>query len=464
MSNVQLPESYIRQITALLGAEQTEKFLRSYEEPRAYGLRFNPLKTGSAKESAGTLKEAFSLSPIPWCETGYYYEHDAKPGKHPLYAAGLYYIQEPSAMSAAERLDAQPGETILDFAAAPGGKTTHIAGQLRGEGLLIANEIHPARAKILSENVERAGISNAVVTNGAPHELSSRFPGFFDRIMLDAPCSGEGMFRKDADAIAEWSPQHVDYCAQRQADILEHAAIMLKPGGTLVYSTCTFNREENEETIEQFIAKHPSFRLEATERLWPHLVQGEGHFVAVLRQSESAEMSAQGSERAVGKASKKRDRGKKPGGASTAAQQLTAFNEFANKSLPRFVLGAGEPVLFGDALYWLPHDGEQRFGAAQLDGLKVARAGLHLGDLRKNRFEPAHALAMAVRPEQADWVQNYSADAPEIAAYLRGETLAAADAQSGWGLVTADGYPLGWAKASGGQLKNHLPKGLRRHL
>ncbi|MUT66619.1 RsmB/NOP family class I SAM-dependent RNA methyltransferase [Paenibacillus sp. NEAU-GSW1] len=461
MTEVQLPAAFIRQMQALLGMEDAQQFLNSFLAPRAYGLRFNPLKTESVPASAAALEQPFHLTPVPWCNTGYYYDEEARPGKHPYHSAGLYYIQEPSAMSAAELLDAQPGETILDFAAAPGGKTTHIAGCMQGQGLLIANEIHPARAKILSENVERIGIRNAVATNCAPHELSAKFIAFFDRIMLDAPCSGEGMFRKDADAVGEWSEEHVHYCAQRQADILEHAAIMLKPGGKLVYSTCTFNREENETTIEQFVASHPEFSVERTERIWPHLALGEGHFVAVLFKSNEPSNGsfAESTDRDK---SKRRDRDKKGSRASSLQAEMELFHSFAKQSLPGFNLQAGEALRFGDALYWLPHDREGRFSAASLDGIKVARAGLHLGDIRKNRLEPAHALAMAVKADTAAWVQSYSADSPEIAAYLRGETLPAEPRLSGWGLVAVDGYPLGWAKASGGQLKNHLPKGLRR--
>nr|WP_322597436.1 RsmF rRNA methyltransferase first C-terminal domain-containing protein [Paenibacillus sp. JDR-2] len=459
---MQLPEAYIRQMQALLGREEAERFLDSYSEARAYGLRFNPLKCRQpiGDNAAAALKQPFHLEPVPWCNTGYYYEEAARPGKHPYHTAGLYYIQEPSAMSAAELLGAEPGETILDFAAAPGGKTTQIAGSMNGEGLLIANEIHPARAKILSENVERLGIRNAVVTNAAPHELSRRFPAFFDRIMLDSPCSGEGMFRKDEDAVAEWSEAHVTYCAERSSEILEHAAIMLKPGGVLVYSTCTFNRAENEDTIERFVAGHPSFQVEQIERLWPHQVRGEGHFVARLRKASESEQLA--AEDDLPKSKNKRRDKRTAGRSKPLTAEMDLFHSFAEQALPGFALGPGEPLRFGDALYWLPHQTSGSFGSADLDGLKVARPGLHLGDIRKNRLEPAHALALAVQAEDASWAQSYPPDAPELAAYLRGETLPAEGDISGWGLVAVDGLPLGWAKSSGGQLKNHLPKGLRR--
>ncbi|HUC93514.1 MAG TPA: RsmB/NOP family class I SAM-dependent RNA methyltransferase [Paenibacillus sp.] len=459
-----LPEPYIEQMRSLLGLPEAESFLRSYEDERVFGLRLNPLKLNRGSAPFRNLEEAFRLEPVPWCPTGYYYDETARPGKHPYHAAGLYYIQEPSAMSAAELLAPAPGETVLDLAAAPGGKTSQIAGKMNGSGLLIANEIHPARAKIVSENVERLGIRNAVVTNEPPDRLSARFPAFFDRIMLDAPCSGEGMFRKDPDAVKEWSPAHVDMCAARQADILDHAAVMLKPGGTLVYSTCTFNRSENEDTIAAFARRHPSFELRSIERIWPHRDRGEGHFVALLAKSDdgmpNADLGAASRMHSNSGRAGRKSRGKD---AAESGADLALFQGFADESLPGFAgLGPGEPLRFGDALYWLPHDSRGRFGKDALHGLRVARPGLHLGDVRKGRFEPAHALAMHAAEEAAAWVQSYPPEAPELSAYLRGETLPVMAGSSGWGLVAVDGKPLGWGKASGEQVKNHLPKGLRR--
>ena len=461
-----LPAAYIQQARELLG-DDADAFLSSYDEPRAYGLRINPLKLPDIHSRNAdpfvSLRTEFGLSPIPWCKTGYYYDEATRPGKHPYHAAGLYYIQEPSAMSAAEALEAQPGETILDLAAAPGGKTTQIAGAMNGEGLLIANEIHPARAKILSENVERCGIRNAVVTCASPDQLSVRFPAMFDRIMLDAPCSGEGMFRKDADAIEEWSPEHVQMCAARQADILEHAAIMLKPGGRLVYSTCTFNRSENEEAMAAFVRSHPEFTLLRTERLWPHRCKGEGHFVAVLTKSPDADDAPALARTESDARSRKRGKDSKNGGKpSPCSAEMSLFDAFARESVPTFTLGPGEPVRFGDALYWLPRDQDGRFTASSIQGLKVVRPGLQLGELKTKRIEPAHALALALQPQEAAGAVSYAVDALEIPAFLRGETLQSRANLSGWTIVAVNGHPLGWAKASNGQLKNHLPKGLRR--
>jgi len=468
--HVNLPDAFLHRMQQQL-PNGFEAFLQSYNAPRTYGLRINPLKLAGRQPLLAEAARSFRLKPVPWCGTGYYYDDSARPGKHPYHAAGLYYIQEPSAMTAAELLDPQPGEMILDLAAAPGGKTTQIAGKMAGRGVLVANEIHPARAKILSENVERCGIANAIVTCAGPEELSRRFAGLFDRIMLDAPCSGEGMFRKDEAAVNEWSEAHVAMCAARQADILDHAAILLRPGGRLVYSTCTFNRLENEETLEAFCKKYPNFSILESERIWPHERQGEGHFVAVL---QKADASANQTEQTGKKPARERtpvrtirDRRSRP---TTETAGLVAdmalVQAFLDTALPGgFELGPGEPIRFGDALYWLPHltgGGASPIGANHLQGVKVPRPGLHLGDVRKNRLEPGHALAMAAAAHTAAWVQSYTPEAPEIAAFLRGETLPALAGSTGWGLVAVDGLPLGWGKASSGQIKNHLPKGLRR--
>lgn len=456
-----LPQPYIEQMRELLG-EEAGAFFRSYDEARAYGLRLNPLKLSALPQDDPvrlTLDRLFRLSPVPWCPCGYYYDESTKPGKHPFHQAGLYYIQEPSAMSSAELLDPQPGDIVLDLAAAPGGKTTQIAGKLQGRGLLVSNEIHPARAKILSENVERMGIANAVVVSSAPDALARTFPGVFDKIMLDAPCSGEGMFRKDPEAIDEWSPGHVLLCAERQLDILEAAEKMLKPGGTLVYSTCTFNRTENEAVIESFLEKYPAFELLRSERYWPHLVRGEGHFAALLRKNAGA-----GAPSANDGTFARSKGGVKPAGASDRAlrEAMRLAGEMLAETVPGMEPPHGEPLLFGDQLYVLPDISDCPISARRLTGLKTLRPGLHLAHLRKGRAEPAHSLAMAVRPDRCRSVMTLAADSPEIRAYLRGETIPADANASGWTLVTVEGCPLGWGKASGGQLKNHYPKGLRR--
>ncbi|WP_010274778.1 RsmB/NOP family class I SAM-dependent RNA methyltransferase [Paenibacillus senegalensis] len=532
--NPELPPLFIQRIRRQLG-EDADAFLHSYKEPRTFGLRLNPLKLSASDENFDYIKTLFGLEPVPWCPTGYYYEEASRPGKHPFHQAGLYYIQEPSAMSAVELLAPRPGETVLDLAAAPGGKASQIAGKMQGQGLLIANEIHPGRARILSENFERMGVANAVVTQAAPDELAARFPAFFERILLDAPCSGEGMFRKDAEAIGEWSPQHVDYCAVRQLDVIRHAVTMLKPGGVLVYSTCTFSEEENEGVIEQLLEQYPGLELLKTERLWPHRHRGEGHFAAVLRLTagggaargaepqtsaaeafrvqaprrsaesavwHTADSAAAGADphaagaanahaasaadaHAAGAAVTRADgrshraerrrqgrsgRGKaarhaaRRDGAALEAYEL--YKLFAGEAeLPIPADGDGEPLLFGEQLYWLPTDRQQSFSSSSLRGLKALRPGLHLGTVRKGRLEPAHALALSLPPAARNKAfgqqHRLEPEGREVLAYLRGETLASAHGLKGWTLITVAGYPLGWAKASNGQLKNHYPKGLR---
>lgn len=478
----QLPEAFVARMREQLGAE-AEAFFACYDRPRMYGLRLNPLKLDGHHPVRQELVRLFDLRPVPWCPDGYYYEEDIRPGKHPYHTAGLYYIQEPSAMLPAELLEVQPGDLVLDLAAAPGGKTVQIAGRLGGRGVLVSNDPHPDRAKVLSQNVERLGVGNAIVTSASPEELRRRFPETFDRILVDAPCSGEGMFRKDPDIIQAWSPEMVRAFAARQRRILREAAAMLKPGGRLVYSTCTFNREENEETVAAFLAEHPEFRLVKEERLWPHLGQGEGHYAAVLTKGEETVGPAREAPEASGRgpdgmdplvagrhtakpSDRRRDRPrarKREGPGRSATEALEAFLHFAAEALPGYRLPeAGVPLLFGESLYWLPLAEGDGPDAADLSGLRVLRPGLHLGQWRKGRFEPAHALAMACRGDMAAWTLDAAPGDPEIDRYLRGESFLAPDGRKGWGLVTVNGWPLGWLKAANGQLKNHLPKGLRQ--
>jgi len=452
-----LPDAFVALMREQLGAA-ADAFFASYGRPRHYGLRLNSLKLAADHPLRQELVRLFDLRPVPWCPDGYYCAEDARPGKHPFHAAGLYYIQEPSAMLPAELLGVQPGDLVLDLAAAPGGKTAQIAARLDGQGVLVANDPHPARVKVLAENVERLGIGNAIITNASPETLRSRFPETFDRILVDAPCTGEGMFRKEPETVLEWSPERVRATAALQRRILRDAAAMLKPGGRLVYSTCTFNREENEETIAAFLAEHPEFRLLKEERLWPHLHQGEGHYAALLGKGEEA-----AAEHRPARSRGRGRSGKRGGPDRSAADALDGFLRFAAEALPGYRLPeSGTPVLFGESLYWMPQSETDGLDAADLPGLRVLRPGLHLGQWRKGRFEPAHALALACRGEMAAWTLDLPSDDPAIARYFRGESLPAPDGRKGWGLLTVGGWPLGWLKAADGQLKNRLPKGLRR--
>ena len=428
-----LPEAFLDRIKIQLGDEYPA-FLESLERPRAVALRFNPLK-------GERPALPFVGDPVPWEPMGFYYDPAYRPGLHPYHEAGVYYLQEASAMSAVHLLDPQPGEKICDLCAAPGGKSTQIAGRMAGQGLLLCNEFNPKRAKILSRNIERMGIANALVTNEHPQKLAERLPGFFDRVLIDAPCSGEGMFRKEEAAVTDWSPETVEMCARRQAEILHSGASLVRPGGRLVYSTCTFAPAENERAIEEFLRNHPEFEPEFVEapwftsgenfsyRLWPHKLLGEGHFAAVLRKKSGEEGSTQ----------------EEPG------QMLPkVFSAFAKELEIR--LPAGKAISFGQSLYWAPEE------LPQLRGLKVLRPGLELGEVKKDRFEPAHALALWLNT--CANVENLTADSPETAKYMAGDVISSG--KKGWCLVTVDGYSLGWGKGDGRVLKNHYPKGLRR--
>ena len=428
-----LPEEFLKRIEGQLG-EEYPAFLASLERPRAVALRFNPLK-------GEKISLPFLVSAVPWEESGFYYDIESRPGLHPYHEAGVYYLQEASAMAPVALLDPKPGERVCDLCAAPGGKTTQIAGRMAGEGFLLCNEINPKRAKILSRNIERLGVANSLVTNEHPQNLAAHYAGYFDKVLVDAPCSGEGMFRKEEAAVTDWSVETVQMCANRQREILESAAKLLRPGGRLVYSTCTFAPEENEETVESFLGKHPEFSLEQMEnpwftcvkpglyRLWPHKLRGEGHFAAVLRKAGEEFVDTP------------------PRGAEKIPALWQSFAKELGICLPD-----GYPVLFGQSLYWAPSE------MPDIRGIKVLRPGLELGEVKKDRFEPAHALALHMK--NAKNIVDFPADSAEMQKYLHGETLPSD--QKGWCLVTVDGYSIGWAKGDGKVLKNHYPKGLRK--
>lgn len=454
-----LPENFTERMRIILG-EEFGAFLQSLEGPACRSLRVNPLKSGWEEF---VKKPPFLLTPVPWEERGYYYEREARPGKHPFHDAGVYYIQEASAMAPAVLLGARPGERVLDLCAAPGGKSTQIAADMRGEGLLVSNEIHPARAKILSENIERLGVVNALVLNEAPEKLAGIFPEYFDRILVDAPCSGEGMFGRKEEALRQWSVSNVELCAARQDGILDQAAVMLRPGGRLVYSTCTFAPEEDEGSVGRFLKRHPEFclleperfagmergltdygaQMEKTVRLWPHRLKGDGHFAAVLQKEGSAEDGHAGRARKTGQTQK---------GLSDkeGREYRKLLAEAAVLDRPGIFLR------YADRLYLAPE------GLPALNGLRALRPGLHVGTLKKNRLEPAHALALALRPGQASGRLSLPAQSEEMAAYLHGQAFRT-EGEKGWKLILADGYGIGWGKLAGGMVKNHYPKGLRKN-
>lgn len=471
-----LPKDFTERMKNLLGEEYGD-FIRSYDRDSFGGLRANTLKI-KYEDFVGQMP--YTLTPVPWCKTGFYYEKEERPGKHAYHEMGLYYMQEPSAMSVAELADVKPGERVLDLCAAPGGKSTQLAAAMQGEGILVSNEIHPARCKILSQNIERMGIRNAVVTNETPQGLAVHFMNWFDCIVVDAPCSGEGMFRKDEEAVNQWSLENVEMCAGRQDEILDEAVKMLASGGRIVYSTCTFAPAEDEACVHRFLERHPDFevakgngydgfapgnpvwadgdeRVKDTHRLWPHKINGEGHFAALLVhkgekiQEMDAHLQGMNAKSAAVSVSNAKNKNKKSAKVLDREQEQL-YADFIKDTLVKEP--AGEKILFGDALYLMPME-------LNLKGLKVLRPGLHMGTFEKKRFEPSHSLALALTPADVKntFALTTTSDGPER--YLRGESFVT-EGGKGWTLVCVDGYSAGWGKVSNNMLKNHYPKGLRR--
>lgn len=482
-----LPIEFEKKMKAFLGNEW-EEFLYSYDNNRFQALRFNTLKVGKNKSDEEEIAGIMDKLCIPmdkkvtWANDAYYYDEEKRPGKHPYHEMGLYYIQEPSAMSAAALLAPKPGMRVLDLCAAPGGKSTQLATYLGDSGLLVSNEINTQRSRILSQNIERMGIKNAIVTNEDSFALAAHFPNFFHAIQVDAPCSGEGMFRKLPEAVNEWSPQNVEICAARQKEILDNAATMLKAGGTIVYSTCTFSKEENEDVIEHFLERHSDFTLEEMERFWPHKVDGEGHFVAKLVRRgsvnefdadyEVCEENCNKVEDTGLKADRKTKKNKnnknrknetKP---ALTKENMKLLSEFLDETISEDVaawIKNSRLVMFGEQLYRLP-DME-----VDIKGLKVQRAGLHIGEFKKQRFEPSHSLALALKQSDAQNVVKLTCDDPQTTGFFNGQSVMLSDGQAveckkGWALVCVDGYPAGWGKVNGAQVKNHYPKGLRNKI
>jgi len=437
---MRLPETFLSRIREqLCAAHETGEdffaFAAAYDEEPWRGVRINRLKIDDTNAGLPVIGEEKSFTPVPWCAEGYAYREPLPLGQSLAYLQGLFYIQEPSAMSPASLLDAKPGERILDLCAAPGGKTTQIAGALQGEGLLVANDASPTRAQALVRNIERAGVRNAVILTEQPRKLAERFPAFFDRVLADTPCSGEGMFRRDADVLKAYTANKPEACAAIQSDILRHAAAMVKPGGRLVYSTCTFNTIENEEVIEKFLSSYDEFSLIKIKRLWPHKDIGEGHFVAVLEKSEYGVRNTE------------------CGIKSDITAPPSAFVNFCRvyltgEALPSYA------VMHNHNLYLQPEP-------LALNGLRVARSGWHAGEISKGRFIPSQALAMGLRMTET----RYAVDLTEAEAwrYVRGESLdyGANDLPTDkpWVLVCHAGHPLGWGRFVQGRLKNHLPVG-----
>ena len=419
-------ERYFERMRAQLS--DFEAYRACLSQPPYRGIRVNTLKI-----SPDAFREIapFALAPAAWEPNGFLISEE-KPGKYFYHDAGLYYVQEPSAMCAVPLLGARPGERVLDLCSAPGGKGTQIAQAMQGKGLLVLNEKMPDRAKVLLQNVERMGVANAVVTCAEPSELAARLPAFFDRILVDAPCSGEGMLRKEPAAAENWSEENVFMCVERQKKILESAVSMLAPGGTLVYSTCTFAPEEDEETADWLARAFPELTCTEQKKIYPHRERGEGHFAARFIKEDG--------ERAAFRAPKLP--------ADRAA--VAAYRAFAGDFLRR--PPEGTFASFGNSLCLLPGE------VFPLGGLRVLRCGLQLGTMEGRRFVPAHALALGVPRQDIAALCNYPQE--DIARYLHGEELPAAELR-GWCAVAYEGWPIGLGKSSA-SMKNHYPKGLRR--
>ena len=447
-----LPEEYTQRMKELL-KDEFDNYMASFNDERLYGIRVNTLKM-SVDDFYN--KKLYELEPVQWCKEGFYYNGaDVRPSKSPYYHAGLYYLQEPSAMSTAAVADIQPGERVLDICAAPGGKSTQAGAKLKGEGMLVTNDISTSRTKALLKNVELFGLTNAVVLNESPDRIADRFPMFFDKIIIDAPCSGEGMFRKDADVIKAWGKSMSDFCLSAQYEILEACARAVCDGGYIIYSTCTFDPAENENQIDTFLTRHPEFELceippelgldrgraewsksgnselKKCGRLWPHKTKGEGHFVAKMRKNgngERTEFDPQPKKKIDG---------------------FEYFEEFIKNNIN--IEFNGNFDNFGEKLYLLPK------GMPKLNGLRIVRNGWYIGDIKKKRFEPSQAFAMGLKKENVRLTQELG-DYETAVKYLKGETLETDLKEDGWVLVTFDGLTLGWAKSQKGRLKNkYLP-------
>lgn len=450
---IPLPEIFLNQMKKLLPPDEFDEFCKSYEMPTVRGLRLNKLKDSGDIEALIPAKGS-----VPWCAEGRIYPDTERPAKSIFHHAGLFYIQEPSAMCPVEVLKPEPGHRVLDLCAAPGGKSVQIAGHLQGSGMLISNDASPTRSRALVKNIERMGVTNGVVITEQPKKLADRFPHFFDRILVDAPCSGEGMFRRDSDAIKAYTANKPDACVAMQTEILRYAAKMLKPGGRLVYSTCTFNTMENEDVIADFLEKNADFtiipinhknlqishglkEMPQAARIFPHRATGEGHFVALLEKTDDAFYPS----------------------------RETVFTDRSHTSFPKeftefydqhivMDLPSGIVVSHGANLYIQPEP-------LDLRGIRVARSGWFLGECAKGRFVPSHALAMSLRKEDVRFSVELSEE--NARRYLRGESLDAGGAVSTiqpkdkpWVMVCYAGFPLGWARLVQGRLKNNLPVGL----
>jgi NOL1/NOP2/sun family putative RNA methylase len=474
--NIQaIPAAFLERMVGLL-EDEYHAFYSSLQLPTITGLRVNTLKLSALDFLE---RSPWHLSPVAWCSNGFILEcnqadtEQPQPGKHVYHASGLYYLQEPSAMAASEALGPQPGEIVLDLAAAPGGKTTHLAAMMGNSGLLVANEIHPKRVWDLVENLERCGVTNAIVTNETPQRLADQLGEYFDRVMLDAPCSGEGMFRKASIARQEWSTEHVRSCAIRQSGILDQAARLVKPGGYLAYTTCTFSPDENEGVIAKFLARHPEFSvqiipplsgfsparpewaglpadnsLQRAVRIWPHHAQGEGHFIALLAKQGDPGSHLHQMEKRSPTSAHHRSR--------YSDVELAPMAAFCKENLS-IEFDSYRLRIHGANVYHVPAI------IPNLSGLRFIQPGWRLGLIRKGRLTPSHALAMGLSCSHAQHSLPLAARDPRVTAYLAGESFSDYG-ENAWILITVDDYPIGWGKRVSNRIKNYYPHSLRKRI
>ena len=460
-----LHPAFLARMQEMLSAQEYTAFLESFNAPRTYGLRVNTSKI-SCEEFQKLCP--FPVKPIPWIPNGYFYDEDTRPSRCAYYQAGLYYLQEPSAMTPASRIPIEPGDKVLDLCAAPGGKATAAGTALQGQGLLVANDISTSRARALLRNLELFGIPNVFVANETPAKLTKAFPEFFDKIILDAPCSGEGMFRKEEALAKDWTPEKSRELSEIQKELVLQAADMLRPGGLLLYSTCTFAPVEDAPTVSYLLENRPDMELAEMEnyegfsqgvpewgngnpeltkciRIFPHKMNGEGHFLALFHKKGQ---SIQESSRPHTKPDK------------NAFPLIEEFlNEIGLKTLGGQPFDWERVEIRKDKVYYLPPV------LSDFRGITFLRNGLYLGDLKKNRFEPSQPLALAIRKGEAEAVISLPVSDERLTRYLKGETLniepEEATHKKGWHLLCADGYPVGFGKLVNQILKNKYPAGWR---
>lgn len=445
-----LPQEFKERMKGILG-DQYDKFLFSYNEKPTRGVRINTKKVGNK------ITLPFTYEDTPFASNCKYLIGEEKYGNHPYSHAGLFYMQEPAAMMPANCLNISPDWKVLDLCACPGGKSGQVANQLTN-GLLFSNEIITSRSKILFSNMERQGFTNVVVTNDTPQKFASVLPNFFDLVIVDAPCSGEGMFRKEPSAITEWSLTNVQACAIRQQEILNSAKECVKPNGYMIYSTCTFSIEENEKIVLAFLNANDNFELlpvnsdiqkitsdgivvdknielRKCRRCYPHITRGEGQFMALFHRTDDG-VVLQSKNKSLKTLSSKEEK--------LVNDFLKKYTDIENLELR----------IANNNIYSIPKN------LPELKNIRIVNCGVQVGSIIKDRFEPTHSLFIAYGTRFKNKV-NLDCQSMEIQKYLSGETLFR-DTDNGWGVITVDEYPLGGFKAVDGQLKNHYPKGLRK--